>query len=516
MATLQGHTKTLHESHDEKARDDAGGRNVHSDVSSSLGSRDDSDGSREFLNVTYTPEEERKLVRKLDLVLLPGLTFLYLLSFLDRANVGNAKLYGMLTDLGITDGSVYNTSLALYFVGYCLFEVPANIVLKKLNPKIWLPTLTIAFGVVATLQGVVKNEAGFLAARFFLGVAEAGLFPGTVFVLSMYYARHERHWRVAIFFGGAAIAGSFGGILAYGLGKIERFGSLPNWSAIFIIEGLFTVLVGVSAFWWVPGYPRQATFLSPREHEILLARLTRDSDSADKEDFSWSGVWLAFKDPHVIGYAFLFHGFAFGLYSLSLFVPTVINQLGYTAANAQLLSIPLYFAAFVGIALVAEASKRTHARAFWIIVSGVVAVVGYVVLLTTHEPSHRYGGLVIAAVGIYSATSALLAWPSMNTSPQTKRATASAIQIFIGDFGAVIGVLVYRPSFSANFFRKAHIIAVGFTLFGTLVAAWLWWSMSRANKLRAEARRELQHQGEGALASDKHLGDRSTSFVYQL
>ncbi|KAK4049922.1 hypothetical protein OIV83_003746 [Microbotryomycetes sp. JL201] len=357
---------------------------------------------------------------------------------------------------------------------------------------------------------VVKNEAGFLAARFFLGVAEAGLFPGTVFVLSMYYARQERHWRVAIYFGGAAIAGSFGGILAYGIGKIPHFGDLPNWAAIFIIEGLFTVLVGISAFYWVPGYPRQATFLTPRERQILLARLAQDSDSADEEAFSWSGVWLAFKDPHVIGYALLFHGFAFGLYSLSLFIPSVIAQLGYTAANAQLLSVPLYLGAFVGIALVAEASRRTQTRALWIIVSGVVAIVGYIVLLTTHTPEKRYGGLVIAAVGIYAATSALLAWPAMNTSPQTKRATASAIQIFIGDFGAVIGVLVYRPSFSDHFFRKAHIIAVGFTLFGTLVAAGLWWSMARANKLRAKVRRELKQP------DDRHVGDRSASFVYQL
>lgn len=92
--------------------------------------------------------------------------------------------FGLLADIGVTDGSVYNTALALYFIGYCLFEVPANIVLKKLNPTIWLPILTVTWGIVATLQGLVKNEAGFLAARFFMGVAEAGLFPGVLFVFS--------------------------------------------------------------------------------------------------------------------------------------------------------------------------------------------------------------------------------------------------------------------------------------------------------------------------------------------
>ncbi|KAK4046845.1 hypothetical protein OIO90_006421 [Microbotryomycetes sp. JL221] len=433
--------------------------------------RASTDEDHDFGNIAYTDEEERQLVRKLDWALLPGLTFLYLLSFLDRANVGNAKLYGMLEDLNITDGSVYNTSLALYFVGYCLFEVPANAILKKTNPKIWLPILTIAFGVVATLQAIVTNEAGFLAARFFLGVAEA-------------------------------------------VGKIPHFGSLPNWAAIFAIEGMFTVLVGVSAFWWVPGYPHDATFLKPREKQILLARLAKDSDSADREPFTWSGVVEAFKDVHVIGYAFLFHGFAFGLYSLSLFVPTVIAQLGYKAAHAQLLTIPLYAAAFICIGIVAWLSNKTQKRALWIVVSGVVAIIGYIVLLTTDTAESRYGGLVIAAVGIYAATSVLLAWPSMNCSPQTKRATASAIQIFIGDFGAVAGVLIYRPSFNANFFRKAHIIAIGYTVFGTLVAAWLWWSMARLNRKRALKLVEVEKGFD--RDADKKLGDRATTYVYQL
>ena len=268
----------------------------------------------------------------------------------------------------------------------------------------------------------------------------------------MYYRRNERHWRVAIYFGGAAIAGSFGGVLAYlselgslccnqqrpkadqlcvsiEVGKIHHFGSLPNWSAIFILEGLFTVLVGISAFWWVPGYPREATFLSPREKSILLARLAADSDSADHEPFTWSGVWSAFKDPHVIAYAFLFHGFAFPLYSLSLFAPSIIAGLGYVSWQAQLLSVPPYATAFLGIALFAWLSNKTQRRALWCIIASFIAIVGYIVFLTTHTPGARYAGLFIAVVGVYVANSITLAWPAMNTSPQTKRATASAMQM---------------------------------------------------------------------------------------
>lgn len=121
---------------------------------------------------------EKAFVRRLDYKLLPALSFLYLLSFLDRSNVGNARIEGLATDLHIT-GNEYLFGLTIFFIGYVLFEVPAQIVLKLWTPRMWLPTITVAWGIVATLIGVVQNKAGFFAIRFFLGVTEAGLFPGT-------------------------------------------------------------------------------------------------------------------------------------------------------------------------------------------------------------------------------------------------------------------------------------------------------------------------------------------------
>ena len=106
-------------------------------------------------------------------------------------------------------------SLTFFFVGYILFEVPCNIVLKRTSPRVWLPFLTVAWGLISTLMGVAQNSDGFIAARFFLGVSEAGLFPGVVFYLSMWYKRNEQHYRVALFFSAASLAGAFGGALAW-------------------------------------------------------------------------------------------------------------------------------------------------------------------------------------------------------------------------------------------------------------------------------------------------------------
>ena len=116
-------------------------------------------------SVSYTAAEEKALVRKIDLILLPSLSILYLLSFLDRSNVANARIEGLIDDLHMT-GNEYLTGLTLYFLGYVLFELPCNIILKRTTPKFWLPTLTVAWGIVATLMGVTQNKAGFFVVRF--------------------------------------------------------------------------------------------------------------------------------------------------------------------------------------------------------------------------------------------------------------------------------------------------------------------------------------------------------------
>jgi hypothetical protein len=177
---------------------------------------------------------DHSLTSDSDRHLIPAVCVLYLLSFLDRANVANARLEGLLTDLRMTVNQ-YLTGLTLFFVGYIMFEVLWNVCLKRIGPKIWLPSTTLAFGIVATLQGVVQYNggatgvAGFFVVRLMLGITEGALFPGVVFYLSMYYKRAERQYRIALFFAMASLAGAFGGILAYGIGFMRGVAGLSGW-----------------------------------------------------------------------------------------------------------------------------------------------------------------------------------------------------------------------------------------------------------------------------------------------
>ncbi|UZP40304.1 hypothetical protein NXS19_008120 [Fusarium pseudograminearum] len=238
---------------------------------------------------TEVPVNEKALLRKLDLRLLPAVGILYLLSFLDRSNVGNARIEGMIDDLHMS-GNEYLTGLTLYFIGYVLFEIPCNIILKQTTPRLWLPTLTIAWGIVATLLGIVQNKTGFFIARFFLGVAESGLFPGVVYYFSMWYKRRERQFRISLFFSAASLAGAFGGILAYGIGKMSGIVWENGWRWIFILEGIATVVVAVAAYWFIENYPDTSKSLIKSERSFIHERLHADSDAIRQEKFSWAAV----------------------------------------------------------------------------------------------------------------------------------------------------------------------------------------------------------------------------------
>ncbi|GME48186.1 MFS transporter [Neofusicoccum parvum] len=452
---------------------------------------------------------EKALLRKLDVKLLPGLVVLYLLSFLDRSNVANARLEGLTDDLGMT-GNQYLTSLTLYFIGYVLFEIPCNIILKRTTPKIWLPTLTLVWGIVSTLMGITQNLSGFFAVRFFLGVAESGLFPGVVFYLSMWYKRHERVYRVALFFSAASLAGAFGGILAYGIGKMKGVGGLNGWRWIFIIEGLLTVVVSVFAYWFITNYPATAPFLTTKERTYVEARLTTDSDATAAETFNWAAVARCLKDPKCWLYGLAFHTLSLPLYTLSLFLPSIIKSLGYTAARAQLLSVPPYALATLLTVGIAVASERLHRRAPFIIASSTTAIVGYAILLGNRDPVGRpgvsYAGTFFAAAGIYPATALALAWPAMNVAGQTKRATACALQISVGNLGAVLGTQLYRPA-TAPRYVLGHAFALAYMVANVVVVSALWWLLARENRTR-EAACPLGVEGPDAQDAVAEAGEQ--------
>jgi MFS family permease len=163
---------------------------------------------------------ERKLITKIDLRVVPVLSILYLLAFLDRTNIANASVFGLVADLNLA-GNEYNTALTIFFVPYVIFEIPSNILLKRLKPHVWLSGCMFMFGVVTVCQGLVQGYSGLLTTRFFLGFFETGMFPGSFYLIGMWYKRHEAQKRYTFFFASTTLAGAFGGLLASAIGKMD-------------------------------------------------------------------------------------------------------------------------------------------------------------------------------------------------------------------------------------------------------------------------------------------------------
>lgn len=332
----------------------------------------------------------------------------------------------------------------------------------------------------------------------------------------MWYKRKERNLRVALFFSAASLAGAFGGILAWGIGHMRGVGHKNGWAWIFFLEGILTVLVSIAAYFLVHNYPSTAKFLTEEERSAVQTRLKHDSDAQDYEPFTWPNVGEALRDPKVWLYGLGFHTMSLPLYTLSLFLPTIIKSLGYTSAQAQLMTIPPYAVATVLTVIISVVSYKTQRKAPFIVCTSTLAILGYIILLSTpipHKPGVAYFGTIVAAAGIYPSTALVLSWPCENVSGQTKRAVANALQISIGNLGAVIGTQLYRPKWSPRYY-VGHGCALAWLVGNVVVVSTLWYILSRENKKRDAGERSDRLVGL-TEEQQRQLGDDHPDYRFR-
>ncbi|CAH0058004.1 unnamed protein product [Clonostachys solani] len=351
---------------------------------------------------SYDDDETRMVRRKIDWRLIPMLTLLYLLAFLDRGNIGNAKVAGMNNDLGLTP-TQYNLALTVFFIPYALFEVPSNVVLKLMRPCRWIAFLVISWGAVMTCQGLVRNFGGLVTTRVLLGVFEAGFLPASTYLLGEWYCRFELQWRLSMFFSAASMAGAFSGLLSF-----AGVGGLEGWRWIFILEGIVTVVVGAN---------------------FIKTRLENDSgtssgrvQTSESELFKWAYLNSVLLDWRIWFTIFNIWGNTIPVYGFTFTAPTIIHELGYSAEQAQLLTIPIYAVGLVATLLVSWLADRYHRRWIFIMIPYTVALIA----------------------GVYPPAITLFAWLSNNLSPTWKRrATGMALSIMLGNIGGAIGSNIY-------------------------------------------------------------------------
>ncbi|KAF2098646.1 major facilitator superfamily transporter, partial [Rhizodiscina lignyota] len=453
-----------------------------------------------------------RLLRKIDWTLIPFLSLLYLLSFLDRSNIGNARLAGLEKSLGMT-GLDYNNVLAIFFPFYVLAEIPSNIVMKASRPSVWIPTLMVAWGLMCILMGLVKNYAGLLAIRAALGLAEGGLFPGIAFFLTMWYRRYECGLRLAIFFSAATVAGAFGGLIARGIMQMDSTAGLKSWQWIFILEGMVTFVVGVSAFYFMFDYADTAKFLNKEERTEVKRRLEDDCNGL-ADEFSWSFIFDAFKDWKIWVHMAITLCIFTCLYSFSLFLPTIIKSLGYTNNSAQLMSVPPYVVACFLCISAGFIEDRHRQRGIYQIGFCLVAMVGFIMLLASESSHVKYAGTFLAAAGIYPNVPACVAWNSNNIGGSTKRSVGIAMQVLLGNLGGVISGYSFLPKDEPRYIPGYGMLA-GMCAFAALLSFGMAVYLRIENKSRGERNAKKPEEYTAAeKIQERDLGDYASFFRY--
>ncbi|KAF8553825.1 MFS general substrate transporter [Imleria badia] len=451
--------------------------------------------------------------RKLDRWILPLCTSFFLLAFLDRTNIGNARVAGLQTSLAISNYQ-YTVALTVTYAPYIAVELPSTLLLKYVGPNIMLPAMVTLWGVVSASQGLVHNYSGLLVCRFFLGLVEGGLFPGIVLYLSYFYPRKKLQIRIAAFYASSSLSGAFSGLLAAAIDQINGQGGKPGWAWIFILEGIFSFVFGVISFFLLPRSPETARFLTEEERAYVIFTLKHAgsvSEEESKDSFSWKEVVRAVKSLHIwlLGVVFFLSGAI--VFGLAYFEPTIVAGLGYSGNHAQLMSVPPFAITFVVSFISAILSDRYQCRGYTVIFFSLLQVIGFTMFYGITSNHVRYGSLFFSITGAYCAAPALITWLANNSAPHVRRATAVAVSFIMTQVGGVLSTWLLGSLSPAPNYTSATItfivMSVCMVVFSVANLAYLW----RENRLKAERRGRMGKEDE-----PEGLGDRSAWFVYSL
>ncbi len=308
---------------------------------------------------------------------MPYLFLCYILAYVDRVNVGFAKLQ-MQQDLGMSD-SVYGIGAGIFFIGYFFFEVPANMILQKIGARRWIGPIMIAWGVVSACTMFARGAHSFYALRFLLGIVESGFFPGVILYLTYWYTAKYRAKMVALFMSAVPLSGVMAGpISGWILARMTGVGHLEAWQWLFIVEGIPSLLSGVVALLFLTDNPRTAKWLTESEKQLVLARLEEEDKQKKQAGPGGHRLVDAFRSPVVWVLALIYFGFVMGNYGLGFWLPQVIEDTvtGNPLAIGWISAIP-WAAAAVAMLWAGHHSDRTGERRWHIAIAGTVQALAF-------------------------------------------------------------------------------------------------------------------------------------------
>jgi sugar phosphate permease len=379
---------------------------------------------------------EARTYRRVTWRLLPFLFLCYILAYLDRVNVGFARLQ-MQADLGLSD-TAYGIGAGMFFIGYFFFEVPSNLLLRRIGARIWIARIMVLWGLISSGMMFTNSQTTFYVLRFLLGIAEAGFFPGIILYLTFWYTRAHRARMVALFMTAIAFAGVLGGPIS-GL-IMDRMGGvagLRNWEWLYLLEGLPSVVVGVLVLVYLDDGPERASWLTAEQKALLARRLAEEEALKSADDRHATHVGEVFRNPMVWALSLIYFGAVMGNYGVTFWLPQIIRETITTNPwRIGLVSMIPWGAAAITAVIVGASSDR-HQERRWHIATG--AIVGAVAFALSGIPGlSGWMGLACLTVATAGMMSTMTTFWALPTSILSGSAAAAGIA-WINSLGNLSG-----------------------------------------------------------------------------
>ncbi|CAA7268788.1 unnamed protein product [Cyclocybe aegerita] len=464
--------------------------------------------------VEYTPEEESKVRRKIDNTVLPLVVCSYVFNQFDRNNIGNAHVIKAFNEnYDITTNNRWTLALSVFYVGYCLLEMPANVLQRHIGANRFF-FISLTFWGLASLSFVyAKGYAGLLVLRVLMGIGEAGYYAGMIYYLSFWYRRNELAMRISLCMTGT-LPGAIGGLLAFGLVRAHT-SLLEGWQFLFLIEAIPTLIMALMILLFLPSFPFSATFLSPRERAIAQARLNRDHKPQSHGGMNgWDGFKAVISDINSWLFLIVYAGFNVGSATVSYFLPTLIKNLGFSSINAQGLTVAPYVVGWFMVFAQSWHSDRTKDRGWHIMASSAIALVGYIILATSVQKSvgAAYFALFLVVGGVYSLFPLVMSWAANAFSPTSKRGVGTAFIVSISNCISIAAPQIYFDP--EDEFRKGHAISAAALFLTFLMAFILRTRLTLLNKRNRNSLAALSKEEKAKLGEKEEIWDNDPRYVF--
>lgn len=413
-----------------------------------------------------------RTLRKVRRRVMPLIVLLYFVAYLDRNNVGFAKLT-MSEDIGL-NSAAYGLGAGIFFLGYALLEVPSNAGMYRFGARKWLARILITWGLFATAMCLVNGESTYYIVRFLLGAAEAGFFPAILFYLTLWFPAAQRVTVLGIFILAQPVSNALGAPVSGLLLQLDGVMGLQGWQWLYIIEGIPAILLGVLTPLLMTDRPRDAKWLETDERNWLAA--TMDAELAAKSQSGKHSFLAGLKDKRTLVYSALYFGLVCGIYGLGLWMPTIVAALGkFSTAEVGFIVFIPYAVAAVFVYFWSKRADRTGKRAWHSAVSMVLAGVGLLAAgyLLPVNPVLAMIGLTVSAMGIYGAIAPFLSMPS---AALTGAAAASGLALVnsLGNLGGFISPYAVGLLKDATGSNQSGLLFLSLCLFLTAAATYLY------------------------------------------